>query len=378
MRQLIYLDYAATTPISEKALNVYIEVSRKAFGNSSSLHDIGGSAKALLEGSRELLACLIGGDAKGIYFTGGGSESNVLAIQSILNGVQPQKKHIISTMIEHSSIHTYLTYLQTKGYEVTFLLPDEKGSIDLESIKLALREDTALVSIQHANGELGTIQNLQEIGELLSQHGILLHSDCVQSFGKIAIDVKAFNIAALSLSSHKVYGPKGVGAVYLNPSVYWTPTIPGTTHESGFRPGTVNIPGAASFATAAKEICDNMDNEHARIVELKTYLFEKLSPYQTELTIINKNNENQLPHIIGMTINGIEGQYTMLECNRYGLAISTGSACQVGMQKPSRSLLALGMEPQQAKQYIRLSLGKQTTVDHIDQLSSVLSKLIAK
>ncbi|MFC0270145.1 IscS subfamily cysteine desulfurase [Metabacillus herbersteinensis] len=373
---MIYLDYAATTPISEKALNVYIEVSRKAFGNSNSLHDVGESAKALLEGSRELLASLIGGDARGIYFTSGGSESNVLAIQSLLNGVQPQKKHIISTMIEHSSIHTYLTFLQTKGYEVTFLLPDEKGSIDLESIKLALREDTGLVSIQHASGELGTIQNLQEIGELLLQHGILLHSDCVQSFGKVAIDVKAFNIAALSFSSHKVYGPKGVGAVYLNPSVYWTPTIPGTTHESGFRPGTVNIPGAASFATAAKEIYDNMENEHARIYQLRTYLFEKLSAYQNELTILN--NENQLPHIIGMTINGIEGQYTMLECNRYGLAISTGSACQVGMQKPSRSLLALGMKPDQAKQYIRISLGKQTTMDHMDQLSTVLKDLISK
>lgn len=242
---MIYLDYAATTPMSAEALQTYTKAASQYFGNEQSLHDIGGTVSSLLQVCRKTFAEMIGGKEQGIFFTSGGSESNYLAIQSLLNA--QNKKHIITTPMEHASIRSYFQSLQSKGYTITEIPVDKNGLIRLIDLEEAITEDTVLASIQHGNSEIGTVQNIAEIGALLKKYNVLFHSDCVQTFGKLPIHVFEMGIDSLSVSAHKIYGPKGVGACYINPQVRWTQIFPGTSHEKGFRPGTVNVPGIAAF-----------------------------------------------------------------------------------------------------------------------------------
>ncbi|QNF26370.1 MULTISPECIES: IscS subfamily cysteine desulfurase [Metabacillus] len=373
---MIYLDYAATTPMSENALTIYMKAAKSAFGNSSSLHDIGGMAARTLQASRKIITDMICGNEKGLYFTSGGSEANILAVQSLLNGVDLKNNHIITTQIEHSSLYTFFKSLQTRGYEVSFLEPNKQGFISTDDITSKLQSNTGLVSIQHGNSEIGVVQPIKEIGRLLKKRGILFHSDCVQTFGKLPINVEDIHIDAISISSHKIYGPKGIGAAYINPSVFWQPVIPGTTHESGFRPGTVDVPGAAAFATAAKDVSANMYTNIEHYLKLRKDFVDSLKPCKDRIKLLNENNENTLPNILPLLVDGIEGQYMMLECNRFGFAISTGSACQVGMQAPSRTILALGYDEQKAKQYIRISLGAQTSSEEVQTFAKQLINII--
>lgn len=374
---MIYLDYAATTPMSKKALDVYSQVASNYFGNPSSLHDSGSTANSILEQSRKTLAEFINGDADGVYFTSGGSESNYLAIHSLLKGSKNRGRHIITTELEHSSVRNTLDDLREKGYEISTVPVDHEGRVDLNALEEAIRPDTILVTIHHGNSEIGTIQDLASIGEILHEHDILFHSDCVQTFGKIMIDVKKMRLDSLSISSHKIYGPKGVGACYVSPNRSWRPVIPNTTHENGFRPGTVNVPGIAAFITAAEEIMPNMIEEQERFAFLRKKLLNGL---QCDSWSITREGpcDNRLEHIIGLCIKGIEGQYVMLECNRYGIAISTGSACAVGLQKPSKTLLAIGKSKEQAKQYVRLSFGKMTTEQEIDKTVNIFKTILNK
>ena len=373
MKKLIYFDYAATTPMSENALNIYTKAAKNAYGNSSSLHDIGDISARTLSASRKVIATIINGHEKGIYFTSGGSEANILTVQSLLNGIK-HKRHIITAVNEHSSLHTFFKNLESKGYRVSYLKPNQQGIITLNQIQSEVSKDTALVSIQHGNSEIGTINPIEHIGLFLREEKILFHSDCVQTFGKIPIDVK--HIDAISISSHKIYGPKGVGAAYISPSVHWQPILPGTTHESGFRPGTVDVPAIAAFATAANDISKDQQKLYDHFVQLKNQLIEFFEPYHDKISLINAHFPHTLPNILPLLFNGIEWQYVMLEANRFGMAISTGSACQVGMQAPSRSILAIGYNEQQAKQYVRISLGKDTTYSQIEKLSKVLINIV--
>ncbi|HLR41496.1 MAG TPA: IscS subfamily cysteine desulfurase [Virgibacillus sp.] len=374
---MIYLDYAATTPMTDEVLQIYHQVSKSFFGNPSSLHDTGSKARLLLEKSREELATLLSGLKSGIYFTGGGSEANNLALSSLIDAHKHKGNHLITTASEHASVFNFFNLVEQKGFEVTYLSGDENGVIRLDDVKQAIRETTILVSIQHGNGEIGTIQPIAEIGNLLERYGILFHSDCVQTFGKIPLDVQQMKLDSLSISSHKIYGPKGMGAVYINPNVKWCPQVPGSTHESGFRPGTENIPGIAAFITAAMTVCSNMNREEKRLSELKHFLAEELFKRSSRFQVEGEISKS-LPHILGISIKGMEGQYAMLECNRSGIAISTGSACQTGNQYPSRTMLALGKSDIEAKQFIRLSFGKQTTKDEIIQTANKLAAMIEK
>jgi cysteine desulfurase len=371
---MIYLDYAATTPMSDEALRIYNETAKTYFGNTSSLHDIGSSASRLLDICRKELAKLIHTDEKGIYFTSGGTESNVLAVRSLIQAHRHKGNHLITTATEHASLHHLFQQLETEGYDVTYLPVDSSGTISLKDLEEAITPQTILASIHHANSEIGTIQPIREIGQILRQHKVLFHSDCVQTFGKIHVDVENMMIDSLSISSHKIYGPKGIGAVYIRPSVKWKPCLPGTTHENGFRPGTVNVPGIASFITAAQQICTNLPNEHARLVQLRQYFISLIHKNQLPITI-EGHGENVLPNIIGLSVHGVEGQYTMLECNRYGIAISTGSACQIGKQAPSRTMIAIGKNKEEAKQFVRISLGKWTTANDMETVISVLKNI---
>ncbi|PED86850.1 cysteine desulfurase [Bacillus cereus] len=360
---MIYLDYAATTPMSEEALQTYMKAASQYFGNEQSLHDIGGTAASLLQVCRKTFAEMIGGKEQGVFFTSGGSESNYLAIQSLLNA--RTKKHIITTPMEHASIRSYFQSLKSKGYTITEIPVDKHGLLCLVDLEAAITEDTVLASIQHGNSEIGTAQNITEIGALLKKYNVLFHTDCVQTFGKLPIHVFEMGIDSLSVSAHKIYGPKGVGACYINPQSRWEQVFPGTSHEKGFRPGTVNVPGIASFLTAAENILKTQWEESLRFKELRSYFLGQIQTLPLEIEV-EGHSTSCLPHIVGVTIKGIEGQYTMLECNRHGIAISTGSACQVGKQEPSKTMLAIGKTYEEAKQYVRFSFGQQTTKDQID------------
>lgn len=371
---MIYLDYCATTPMSDRALEVFTKASKQFYGNPSSLHDVGAQAKNLLEFSRTSIAKCFNGDVKGIYFSGGGSDSNNLAIKSLVKG---KKGHIITTSIEHFSVTNTFLQLEEEGYDITFLEVDQEGMVSIETLEAALKEDTILVSIGYANSDIGTIQSLATIGELLKKKQIIFHSDCVQAFGKIPIDVKALHVDSISISSHKIYGPKGVGAVYICPSVKWTPIIPNTSHESGFRAGTVNVPAIASFAEAALEICSNMEKEQERLENLSQLLLDQLKKEKVPFSVVGHKTK-RLSHHLSLRIHRIEGQYVMLELNKKNIAISTGTACKVGEQNASKTMIQLGFSNEAATELIRISLGKHTSEADIIKTASALKAIHEK
>jgi cysteine desulfurase len=360
---MIYLDYCATTPISDHSLAIFQQVSKGFYGNTESLHDYGTSAKQLLEAARSELASYMNAQTECVYFTSGGTESNVLAIRSTLKGNAKRGNHIISTTMEHSSIRNTLKGMEEEGFEVTYVAPNHNGEVDLETIKQAIRPTTVLVVMTHVNSEIGVIQRLEHIGEFLSKLSICFHVDAVQSFGKLPFNVRKYNVTSAAISSHKIYGPKGVGACYMDPKANWNPVVEQTSHENGFRAGTVNVPGIAAFVSAAEECMQDMDKEKAKQTKLRNIFLEELHKSSKGAITLEEHsvNTSQLPSIIGLRLHGIEGQYVMLECTRRGIAISTGSACQIGKQSPAKTMVALGRTQDEANEFVRISFGKYTT-----------------
>ncbi|HAQ08131.1 MAG TPA: cysteine desulfurase [Bacillus bacterium] len=370
-----YFDYAASCPLDRDAADIFVRASIDYFGNSQSLHETGGAASNLLEGCRQELAKMLGVESAGVYFTSGGSEANFLGLMSLLSAPKKSGKHIITGEAEHSSVYNLLKKLETVGWEVTYLPLNKTGQIELESVVAAVKAETVLISIQHGNPEIGTIQPLAGISALCRKHHILLHSDCVQTFAKIPIENIAQSVDALSLSGHKFYGPKGVGAAYINPRVAWKPYIPGTAHEKGFRPGTVNVPGVASMIAAAQKIHSAMQEEADRGRRLRTCLITAIEKASDNIHIFGTVGDDQLSGIVGMGIKGLEGQFVMLECNKKGFAISTGTACHVGMESPARTMTAMGITGKEAKEFFRLSFGKDTKIEDVEKLATILSDL---
>lgn len=374
---MIYLDYASTTPISDEVLDVYVKASKRFFGNPSSLHDVGSEANELLKVCRQVFAKMINGEEEGVYYTSSGSEANILAIRSLIDGNRKSGNHLITVGVEHSSIYNLFKQLESEGYSVTYLSTNSNGEIDINELKTAINEHTILASIHHGNFEIGTIQDLKQIGELLAEHDVIFHTDCVQTFGKVPIDAKGYNIDSLTVASHKIYGPKGVGIAYISPKTPWKSQQKGTTHENGFKPGTVNVPSILAFTSAAQLVGKDMEKSGNKFQKLREGFLQKISEIDHDITVYGSNH-HQLPSIIGVTISGIQGQYVMLECNRRGIAISTGSACQVGQQAPSRTMQAIGRSAEEAKQFIRISLGKNTTTEDIDKLVEAFRQIVAK
>lgn len=374
---MIYLDYAATTPMTDRALEVYEAAARKYYGNASSLHDHGSTARQILDKARQTAANFLNAEQRGIYFTGGGSDANQLAIQSLAKGNRSKGNHLITTRAEHSSVRNTFKLLKEQGFEIDYAPVDQQGRVMIDELEKLIRGDTILASFHHGNSEIGTIQDLEAIGNLLKDYHVLFHSDCVQTFGKIPIDVKAFGLDSLSISAHKIYGPKGVGAAYVNPSVSWKSVIPGTTHEKGFRTGTVDVPAVAAFMAAAQDIMEGCEEELEREEKLRRQLLESLLDKEFEMEL-EGDPVHRLPNIIGIRIHGMEGQYAMIECNRHGLAISTGSACSVGSEKPAASMIALGRQEQEAREFIRISLGKQTTETDITKTVEIIKKVLTQ
>jgi len=375
---MIYLDNAATTKISDSALNTYNKVADRYFANSFSLHDPGSEASAILEASRKKIAELLNGDPNGLFFTGSGSEATFLAITSLAFANDNRGKHLVTTNIEHSSVTNTFLWLESRGFEVSRIGTNRDGRIDPENLKRVIRPDTILASVQHVNSETGTIQNVKEIGEILYENNVLFHSDCVQSFGKIPVSTNLFKTDAITVSAHKIHGPKGTGAAWISPSAEWQPFLPSVTHEKGFRPGTVDVPSVAAFAAAASDAEKSVEQQFEKYVNQRKLFIDKLLSDADGLIEILDPGNHSIPNIIGIRTCQMEGQYAMLECSQKNLAISTGSACQVNEQKPSPMMLNLGYTEELARQLIRVSLGKFTTNDDLTEAARILSSVVKK
>ncbi|WP_315905838.1 IscS subfamily cysteine desulfurase [Priestia koreensis] len=361
---MIYLDYASTTPMRTEAIDVYKEVATSIYGNTHSLHDVGTTAHSLVEACKEKLAELINGDKNGVFFTSGGTEANECGIRALLASAQ-NGKHIITTKMEHASILHTCEDLEKEGYEVTYLAVEQSGRVCLDALKSAIREDTALFIFQHVNHEMGAVQPIEEIALLAEEHGIFVHCDVVQSFGKLPIDLKRWRVHSLSASSHKIYGPKGCGLLYLHPSI-----------SVYTQKGTLDTPSIAAFTTASELAYKEMDNTRIEHTQLREQLHTLLASHHLPVTV--EGDDEVLPSIVGISVHWLQGQYIMLQCNRYNIAISTGSACQVGHQHPSYSMLALGKTADEAKQFVRVSFGRHTTKEHIEAFVNVLTRTCAE
>ncbi|WP_050615906.1 cysteine desulfurase family protein [Bacillus testis] len=371
-----YFDYAASSPISQAALDSYLEASQLIYGNASSLHDEGSKAADLLDYSRQLIAQTIPCSSRNIIFTSGGTESNMLAIQTLIHNSNKACNHIISSSMEHPSILHELDYLQTIGYEVDYIQHLPNGLIDIRHFKTLLKETTCLVIVQHVNSEIGIIQPIKEIAELLSNRPAFLHVDCVQSFGKLPIS-SVFDCAdSLSISSHKVGGPKGSGALIFPAIQSLQPPRQAIPHESGFRAGTENIAGAYAFAVAADEYVQQRDASLAHIKNLRETILKRLSETKITLECIEGPPDRQLPHILCLFSSEYTGQYVMMELNRRGFCVSAGSACQSRSKSPSKAMLAIGKREHEANATIRVSFGKSHTIAQCQELTEALISIL--
>jgi len=374
---MIYLDFAATTPIHPQVMEVYTQVATRYFGNASSLHDAGSSAKQIIEASTAVISKVMQASPKGLSFTSGATESNYLAIRALLDGRTDNRKEIISSRMEHSSVINVLNRLSNRGYIIHWVKVLENGRIDLNHFDQLLSNQTALVTIQHVNSELGVIQPLYEIGERLKNVEVLYHSDCVQSFGKIPFNVQEMNLDAVSISAHKIYGPKGIGAVWINPDTNWKPIFNDQDQHKSLRFGTANTPGIAAFAAATKIIIADQAREFERLETFRKAFIDGLKKTGKPFLVEGKS-ENQSPYILGARFPGLEGQFLMLECSQAGLAISTGSACQVGSDKPNRSMKAIGRTDEEAREFVRFSFGMNVKEHHIPEIIEKIDLILER
>ncbi|NVM16911.1 MAG: cysteine desulfurase [Candidatus Lokiarchaeota archaeon] len=380
----IYLDYAATTPMDPRVIEVMNDRFRDSYGNSSSLHSVGQRAAQTLIKSRETIASLINAKRDEIIFTSSGTEADNISILGVALKNQNRGKHIITSAIEHHAIENTCKSLKKKGFNITFLPVDKYGLIDLEELEDMIVADTILISIMFANNEIGTIEPIKEIGAIAKKHDVLFHTDAVQAFGKVPIDVEAMNIDLLSASAHKLYGPKGVGMLYIkNKGVregwgkYIEPIMFGGGHEREMRPSTVNVPGIAGFAKAVEIAKEEMPKE----VERQTKLRDKIVDFvlnNIDDTYLNGHRIHRLPNNVNLGIRFIEGESIVLDLDSEGIAASTGSACSSKSLDPSHVLLAIGLKPQEAHGSLRVAVGRFTSEEDIDYFLEKLPPIVER
>ncbi|MCX8194112.1 MAG: cysteine desulfurase NifS [Candidatus Pacearchaeota archaeon] len=373
----IYLDHAATTPVAQEVLEAMRPYFSEKFGNASSLHSFGIEAREAVENSRKIAAKFLGARPNEIIFTSGGTESNNLAIKGIAFANKHRGNHIITSKIEHHAIEEPCKWLEQHGFKVTYLNVDKYGLVNPAEVEKAITKDTILVSIMHANNEIGTIEPIEEIGKICKKHKVYFHTDAVQSFGKIPIDVKKMNIDLLSASSHKLYGPKGVGLLYINQDVKIEPVQHGGGHESGLRSGTENVPGIVGFAKAIELAEKNMKKEAERQTKLRDKLINEI--LKIPGAQLNGHPKQRLPNNVNVSIKGVEGEALLIRLNEKGIAVSTGSACSTKSLAPSHVLTAIGLTAEEAHGSLRITLGKDNTEQDIDytieQLKSIVNSL---
>lgn len=371
----IYVDNAATTAMSDKAVEALTPYLKGVYGNPSSLHTVGQVAKEALEDARARFAKCINAEAKEIYFTSGGSEADNQCIRSAaLNGLKKGKKHIISTAFEHHAVLHTLKKLEKEGFEVTYLDVHADGLVTAEQVAEAIRPDTALVTIMYANNEIGTIQPIQEIGEVCKTAGVVFHTDAVQAAGHIPVDVKADNIDMLSVSAHKFHGPKGVGAIYCRKGILLNTFIEGGAQERGRRAGTENIGGVVSMTVALEEAVKNMAGNAVKLKKMRDRLIDGL--LKIPHSRLNGDRKKRLPANVNMCFEGIEGEGLLLLLDAKGICASSGSACTSGSLDPSHVLLAIGLPHEVAHGSLRISLSEDNTDEDVDAILKAVPEVV--
>lgn len=374
----IYLDHNATTPLDPLVLEAMLPYYKGVFGNASSVHEFGRLARKGIDEARQKVASLIGAkDADEIVFTGSGTESDNLAIKGAADALKAKGNHIITSAIEHHAVLNTCKFLDKNGFKTTYLPVDKFGVVDLAALKKAITDKTILVSIMYANNEVGTIEPVKEIAKIAKEKGVLFHTDAVQAVGKVPIDVYELGVDMLSLSAHKIYGPKGTAALFIRKGVKVIPLLHGGHHEKNRRAGTENVAGIVGLGKAADLAAKNMSKESGRVRELRDRLHKAVTD-GIRYTYLNGHPEDRLCTTANISFEYLEGESIILNLDLDGVAVSTGSACTSGSLEPSHVLTAMGVDVVKAQGSIRFSLGKENTKEDIDYVIKVLPPIIER
>ena len=373
----IYLDYAATTPAHPEVVKAMLPYFTEGFGNPSAIHACGQEAKGAIEESRDKIARLIGVQNEEIVFTSGGTEADNFALKGVAYANESQGNHIITTPIEHHAVLEVGHFLEKRGFQITCLPVDEYGLVDPDDVRRAITSQTILVSVMHANNEVGTIEPVAEIGKITREAGVYFHTDAVQTAGHLPLNVDELGIDLLSMSAHKLYGPKGIGALYIRKGTKLVSFMHGGGQERKRRASTENVPGIVGFGRAAEIALQEMGEETERLTFLRDKLISGLLA-RIDHTRLNGHPSQRLPNNVNISISFVEGESMCLRLDLEGICASTGSACSTGSLEPSHVLLALGLPHEQAHGSLRFSLGKWTTGAEIDRVLDVLPRIVAK
>ncbi|HHW41152.1 MAG TPA: cysteine desulfurase NifS [Syntrophomonadaceae bacterium] len=376
-RRHVYLDHTATTPVHPDVVVAMHQVLETAFGNPSSIHTFGREAKQYLEDARIKVANLIGAQPEEIVFTSGGTEADNLAILGVAYAYQRQGNHIITSSIEHHAVLDTCEVLSQNGFEVTFLPVDKDGIVDPDDVRKAVRKETILITVMHANNEIGTVEPIEEIAGIARENGVIFHTDAVQTAGHIPVDVEQLGVDLLSLSAHKFYGPKGVGALYVRKGIRLVPVLHGGGQERNRRAGTENIPGIVGLGKAAEIAARELGSQRVSIQKLRDRLIKGIQERVPEVKL-NGHPEKRLPQNVHFSFAGVDGSSLLTSLDLQGIAASAGSACSSGALHPSHVLLAIGLPMELASASLRLTLGRANTEEDIEYCLEVLPEIVAK
>jgi cysteine desulfurase len=372
-----YLDYNSTTPVDRRVLDAMLPYFGGAFGNASSIHSAGQHARAAVDAARESVAALIGAKPAEIVFTSGGTEADNLALFGIVAASTKPRKHVITTSIEHHAVLNSCQHLETQGIEVSYIPVGSDGIVDPADIRRALTPDTILISVMHANNEIGAIQPIEEIGRIAAEADVYFHCDAVQSAGKLPLDVNRLGVDLLSLSAHKIYGPKGAGALYVRSGTAIAPQFFGGHHERDRRPGTENVPGIVGLGKAAELARALLNEDAARIAELRDRLENALLD-AISMIRVNGDRARRVANTTNLTFTAAGGEALVIALDLQGIACSTGAACSSGAVEPSHVLMAIGLSPDEARSSLRFSLGRPTTTAEVDEAIAIIPRVVER
>jgi cysteine desulfurase len=374
----VYFDYNATTPPAPEVVDKVAAVTRDVFGNASSVHHFGQQAKSALDDARSAVATLLNADPSEIVFTAGGTESDNFAIRGAAEGLEPTgRRHLVASAIEHEAVLNTLKALNRRGWRTTLVPVDQTGVVSIDRVRDAISDDTALVSVMHANNEIGTIQPISDIARVAHERGALLHTDAVQSVGKIPVDVRALSVDLLSLSAHKFNGPKGAGVLYVRRGTRMQPILTGGKHERNRRAGTENVPAIAGMGVAAGAAVQKLSAENLRLAALRDRLEEKILA-SVSGTAVNGAGSPRVPNTSNISFDRIEAESLLIALDLEGIAVSTGSACSSGTLEPSHVLRAMGFSAHRSQNSLRFSLGLFSTEEEVDRVAATLPRLVEK
>ena len=377
MKKLIYLDNAATTKTSEEVVAAMLPYFTEYYGNPSSVYEFAGESKKAVSNARRTIAETLGAQENEIYFTAGGSEADNWALKATAEAYQNKGKHIITTRIEHHAILHTAEYLEKRGFEITYIGVDENGVVKVDELEKAIRPDTILISVMFANNEIGTIQPIKEIGEIAKKHGILFHTDAVQAYGQLPINVDELHIDMLSSSGHKLNGPKGIGFLYIRKGVKIRSFVHGGAQERKRRAGTENVPGIVGYGKAAEIAAKTMKERTAKEIELRDHLIDRVLA-EVPYTRLNGHRTNRLPNNANFSFQFVEGESLLILLDNNGICGSSGSACTSGSLDPSHVLLAIGLPHEIAHGSLRLTLSAETTMEDIDFVVDCIKQIIER